>query len=183
VTDESHDVPETAERKLLVALLTRHQRQVFAYIYTLVADYNLAEDLVQETNMVVCEKFHEFQPGTDFIAWACQIAWWRVRAVRQRLARSKVLFDQDVLEAVAGTVARETAELDRRHEMLRRCLDKLNPRDRQTVLTRYEPGSSVAEAARQSGRTVEATYKALGRIRKALLDCVSLNLPALGDNA
>ncbi len=185
--DESRDErlspdPDTEERKLLVSLLTRHQRQLFAYIYTLVADFNFAEDLVQETNLVVCEKFREFEPGTDFLAWACQIAWWRVRAARQRLARSRLLFDDDVLQAVAATAAQSGPELDRAHEILRGCLDKLHPRDRQTVLARYEPGSGVAEAARQSGRSVGATYKALFRIRKALFDCVSLRLPALGEN-
>lgn len=185
--DASHErelrpLPDNDERKLLVSLLTRHQRQVFAYLYTLVPDFNTAEDLLQETNMVICEKFAEFEPGTDFLAWACQIAWWRARAARQRLARSRLVFDQDVLQAVATTAAEARPELDQSHEVLRHCLDKLNPRDRQTVLTRYAPGGSVTEAARQSGRSVEATYKALFRIRKALLDCVSLRRLPLGDN-
>jgi RNA polymerase sigma-70 factor (ECF subfamily) len=44
------------------------------------------------------------------------------------------------------------------------------------VLTRYEPGSGVPEAARRSGRSLEAAYKALARIRKLLLDCVTHQL-------
>src|SRR5256885_12120337 len=68
---------ETESRKRLMALMTRHQRQMFSYIYVLVPNRSDAEDLLQETSLVICEKFHEFREGTDFVAWACQIAYWR----------------------------------------------------------------------------------------------------------
>lgn len=164
---------ETESRKRLMALITRHQRQIFAYIYTLVPDRPDAEDLLQETCVVICDKFEEFTPGTDFVAWACQIAWWRIRYSRQKFARSKVVFDDTVLEAVARTASTMREELDERHEALAACLQKLAPRDRELVLTRYEPGSGVAEAARRSGRSMDAAYKALNRLRKLLHDCVT----------
>src|ERR1051326_7889125 len=96
---------ETESRKRLMALMTRHQRQIFAYIYTLVPDRHDAEDLLQETSLVICEKFDEFVPGTDFVAWACQIAWWRIRYSRQKFARAKVGFDDDARDAGAHTAA------------------------------------------------------------------------------
>src|SRR5439155_20451179 len=164
---------ETESRKRLMALMTRHQRQIFAYIYTLVPDRHDAEDLLQETSVVICEKFDDFVPGTDFVAWACQIAWWRIRYSRQKFARSKVIFDDDVLEAVARTAGVMREELDERHEALHGCLKKLPARDRELVLTRYEPGSGVAEAAKRTGRSMDAAYKALNRLRKLLHDCVS----------
>ena len=163
-------------QKRLMALMTRHQRQIFAYIYTLVPRRHDAEDLLQETSLVICEKFSEFTPGTDFVAWACQIAYWRIRYSRQKFARSKVVFDQEVLDAVAQTAGTLTAELDERHEALGLCLQKLPTRDRELVLTRYEPGCGVEEAARRSGRSLDAAYKALMRIRKLLYDCVSHQL-------
>ena len=46
-------------------------------------------------------------------------------------------------------------------------------RYRDLVLTRYEPGCGVPEAAERSGRSMEAAYKALNRIRKLLHDCVT----------
>jgi RNA polymerase sigma-70 factor (ECF subfamily) len=153
--------------------MTRHQRQIFAYIYTLVPDRHDAEDLLQETSVVVCDKFDEFAPGTDFVAWACQIAWWRIRYARQKFARAKVVFDDEVLEKVAHTAAAMRHELDERHEVLAGCLQKLAPRDRELLLTRYEPGCGVAEAAERTGRSMDAAYKALNRLRKLLHDCVT----------
>src|SRR5436190_9458374 len=118
---------EADSRKRLMALMTRHQRQIFSYIYVLVPNRSDAEDILQETSLVIVEKFHEFKPGTDFVAWACQIAWWRVRAARQKFARSKVVFDDDVLESVAHTAATMQVEISDRHEALARCLKRLHP--------------------------------------------------------
>jgi RNA polymerase sigma-70 factor (ECF subfamily) len=48
------------------------------------------------------------------------------------------------------------------------------------LTARYEPGGGVEEAARRSGRTVQTAYKALARLRKLLLDCVSTRLATEG---
>ena len=171
---------EIESRTRLVALWTRHQRQVFSYILALVPSRHDSDDILQETGVVICRKFDEFQDGTDFVAWACQIAWWQVRAARQKFARSKVVFDDDVLEAAAPQFALMAREVDARHEALGNCLRKLHPRDRELVLTRYERGHGVEEAARRTGRSMEAAYRALNRIRKLLADCVTNQLSLEG---
>ena len=168
--------PSLATQKQLMLLMTQHQRRIFSYIYTLVPSRTDADDILQETSLVICEKFSQFKPGTDFAAWACQIAYWEVRRARQKYARAKVVFDQEVVDAVAQTAAAMIDEVSERHEALGHCLKKLHPRDREFVLTRYEPGCGVEQAAQRSGRSIEAAYKALGRIRKMLLDCVSNQL-------
>ena len=158
-------------------LITQHQRQIFGYIHALVPNRADAEDILQETSLVICEKFDDFREGTDFVAWACQIAWWNVRRARQKYARSKVVFDDDVVEAISHTAVNMIPKLDGRHDALAHCLAKLHPRDRDLLLTRYEPGAGGVEAAAQrSGRSMEAAYKALARLRKLLHDCVSQRL-------
>ena len=166
--------------KHLMLLMTQHQRRIFGYIYTLVPNRTDAEDILQETSLVVCEKFEQFKPGTDFAAWACQIAYWEVRRARQKFARAKVVFNQEVVDAISETAVELAPERSARHEALAKCLQKLHPRDRELLLTRYEPGSGVEAAAQRSGRTLEAAYKALARLRKLLHDCVSNQLSAEG---
>jgi RNA polymerase sigma-70 factor (ECF subfamily) len=165
--------PEMEKRKLLVGLLTRHQRQILRYIHTLVPHMHDAEDILQETSTVICEKFDTFREGSDFMAWACEIAWWRVRAARTGFARSKICFNDEVLSLVAETAAGMHEEMDRRGEALENCMRKLASKDRELIEARFQHGRSIEEAASHNGRSLEAAYKALARIRRALYECVS----------
>ena len=126
--------------KELLQLMMKYQRRIFAYIHTLVPSRSDAEDILQETSLTVCEKFKDFELGTNFYSWACQIAYWKVRAARKKFATSKVVFNQEVLDVISQTRSQMEDELDVRHEALSRCLQKLNDRDRRMVLTRYESG-------------------------------------------
>ena len=178
MTNDADTPPDQGQQ--LMRLMTQHQRRIFGYIYTLVPDRHDAQDLLQETSVVICEKFAQFRPDTDFAAWACQIAYWEVRRARQKFARAKVVFNQEVVDAIAETAAELLPEMSARHEALAKCLQKLHPRDRELLLSRYEPGSGVEQAAQRSGRSLVAAYKALGRLRKLLLDCVTHQLSLEG---
>ena len=160
----------------LVQLMMKYQRRLFAYIHTLVPYRSDAEDILQETSLTICEKFKDFEIGTNFYSWACQIAYWKVRSARKKFAMAKVVFNQEVMDVISQTRGQMEEELDYRHQALGKCLNKLSERDRRMVLTRYESGKNVAVAAQACGRTVQGAYKALNRIRKVLFDCVSFEL-------
>jgi len=160
----------------LVQLMMKNQRKIFAYIMTLVPSRSDAEDILQEASLTICEKFSEFKIGTNFYSWACQIAYWKVRAARKKFATSKVVFNEEVLEVISQTRVELEEELDYRHGALSRCLQKLNERDRRMVLVRYESSHNVKAAAQACGRTIQGAYKALTRIRKNLYDCVNLEV-------
>ena len=135
-----------------------------------------AEDILQETSLTICEKFSDFELGTNFYSWACQIAYWKVRAARKKFATSKVIFNEEVLDVISQTRIEMEEELDSRHGALSKCLQKLNERDRRMVMIRYESGHNVKAAAQACGRTIQGAYKALSRIRKTLHDCVTLEV-------
>ncbi|OUU23032.1 MAG: RNA polymerase subunit sigma [Verrucomicrobia bacterium TMED44] len=160
----------------LLQLMMKYQRRIFAYIHTLVPSRSDAEDILQEASLTICEKFDDFEIGTNFYSWACQIAYWKVRAARKKYATAKVVFNQEVLDVISQTRTEMEEELDSRHVALSRGLHKLNERDRRMVLTRYESGKNVSAAAPACGRTGQGAYKALNRIRKVLFDCVTFEL-------
>jgi RNA polymerase sigma-70 factor (ECF subfamily) len=157
-------------------LYLAHQHRIRAYIFTLVPNWADAEDLFQETSVVLWEKFAEYTPGTDFVAWACRVAFWKIGNFRKKQARSRVMFDDRVLALLAERAVGLAPRLDARREALRDCLRRLAERDRELLLVRHEPGGNVGRAASLTGRSLPAAYKALQRIRKALFDCVSLRL-------
>jgi len=61
------------------------------------------------------------------------------------------------------------------------CLQKLPPAQRETVESYYYRGTPVEQLADATGRSVDALYKALQRIRQALLLCVARAMKADGE--
>jgi RNA polymerase sigma-70 factor, ECF subfamily len=157
-------------------LHTKHQHRVLAYIFTLVPNRADAEDLLQDTAVLLWEKFDQFEPGTDFVAWACRVAYWKVANHRKRFARSNLMFSDELLQAVAQRTIELAPQLDDRREALRECMKRLEDRDRRMITARYELDGGAQRAAEAARRTLPATYKALYRIRKALFDCVTLRI-------
>lgn len=160
-------------RKQLVGLLLKYRQRIFGFVLTLVQNRSDAEDILQEASMIMWEKFDEFQPNSDFVAWANQIGYFCVQNFRRRQGRSKLLFDDSLIENLADTASQLGDEVDRRHRHLRDCLALLRPRDREMILARYAPQGGVAQAAEIARRTLTATYKSLNRVRRALGQCIN----------
>ena len=177
----ARDEPGTDRHAQFLRLYTRHQHRILAYIYTLVPNRADAEDLLQDTAVLLWEKFEQFELETDFAAWACRVAFLKVSNHRKRFARSKLLFNDELLETVAERTIALAPELDGRRAALQECLKRLEDRDRRMITARYEPDGNAERAAAASGRKLQAAYKSLYRIRKALFDCVTLRL-AEGDS-
>ena len=167
---------ETDRHGQFLRLYTKHQHRILAYIFVLVPNRADAEDLLQDTAVLLWEKFDQFQIGTDFAAWACRVAFLTVSNHRKRFTRSKLLFSDDLLAAVADRAMEMAPHLEGRRKALQECMERLEDRDRRMVTARYEPGGDAKRASEASGRTLQATYKALYRLRKALFDCVTLRL-------
>lgn len=174
-TDAQPDV-EVDDHARFFRLYLAHQHRIRAYILTLVPNRADADDLFQETSSVLWSKFHEFEPETDFVAWSCRVAFLKISNHRKKQSRSRLMFDDRVLSLVEQRAVALAPRLDARREALQECLQRLAERDRQMLLVRHEPGGNVERAAQLTGRTVQAAYKALYRIRKLLFDCVTLRL-------
>ncbi|TWU28377.1 sigma-70 family RNA polymerase sigma factor [Bythopirellula polymerisocia] len=170
-----HDKPDE-KNALFMQLYVPNQHRILGYLLTLVGDRNVADDLLQETAVTLFARFDSFELGTDFVAWACQVAFWKVKNYRRSLARSKLLFSDDFIDKLSERTVEIVPTLDARRQALDACLKRLDERDHEFLMARYQPGGSVARAAQVAGRTTQAAYKSLQRLRRVLRDCVSLRL-------
>ncbi|HYG76690.1 MAG TPA: sigma-70 family RNA polymerase sigma factor [Planctomycetota bacterium] len=159
-----------------VQLLTLNQSRLYAYILSLVGNASHADDVLQETNVVLWQKASEFTLGTNFTAWMFKIAYMQVMAYRQRLTREKILFDSDMVPELAQEVGERLSDLDSRQRSLQACLEKLSPRQRDIVRRRYSSGATVQSMADELGHSVEAIKQLLFRTRLTLAECVKRSL-------
>ncbi|MBI1370773.1 MAG: sigma-70 family RNA polymerase sigma factor [Planctomycetes bacterium] len=162
-------IPHTEQ---FVADLTAYQSRLYAYICAIMGGADQAHDVLQETNMVLWRKAGEFEPGTDFGAWAAKIAYFQVLAHRKRRSGDRHVFSDDLLVDIADEFDRQNPTIDERQTALRQCMDKLPAMERDMVRQRYEAGGSVKRIAAQIGRSVGAVSQSLYRIRAALAECV-----------
>lgn len=164
--------------KPFFAWVTESQRVLHAFILTLAPDFSDAEDILQETNLVLWEKQAEFTPGTDFRAWAFRIARYQVMAHRKRQSRSRLVFDEVLMERLAKVAAGNSEAFDARREALAGCLKKLAPEQQQLLAQRYGESLSGGAIAESLGVTPDAVYQTLHRTRDALLRCIRRALRA-----
>lgn len=160
-----------------VLLITRHQAAIYAYVLTILPDRVAAQDILQETNLVLCRKIDEFEPGTNFKAWSFRIAYWQTMAHLKRVQRAgTVALEPDVLELVAQEAEDELIDFEDRHFALKSCLQKLPAGDASILLAHYQRGESIAEISGRLGRTREALKQVLLRIRRSLRTCIERQL-------
>lgn len=159
-----------------VRLLAENQRRLFVYVRTLVPNPADAEEVLQNTSLVLWREFGSFERGTNFAAWACRVALNQVLAWRKKRQRDRLQFSDEALALVAREVEEANDALEQRSRCLAACLEKLPPGQRELIRLRYTEGGSIEAVAAAVRRTVEATYRALSRVRHALHDCVTRTL-------
>lgn len=153
-------------------LLTRHHAALMGFILSLRPNWADAEDLLQQASVVMWRKFSEFEPGTSFAAWGCQIARFLVLNHVRKAARDPHVFSEELLDVMSREGAEDVDRLQAQRSALSRCLEKLDARGRGLIAHCYEAGATVKEVADRLGATPNSVYKTLNRLREALLDCV-----------
>jgi len=159
-----------------VELLTRYQQRIFLFVLSLIPNPGDAEEVLQETNLILWRKFGEFEPDTNFKAWAFRIAYIKVQQYWTQRSQDRLRYNETFLQRVAEASASTSGTVDRRREALARCLERLPQKDRDLIRQRYRIGGTVKNAAEELGRTTHAVYKALGRARRMLHDCITARL-------
>jgi RNA polymerase sigma-70 factor, ECF subfamily len=153
--------------------LMRHQRRLFQHIHLLLPRQQDAEDVMQNTLVVLWKKFDQFDPATSFYHWACQVAYFEAKNYRRRNGRLVTILDDATFEQIATAVDDHVDILESRREAMQRCVDKLRSFDRELIGLRYLPGATVKHIAEQLGRPANSVCKSLARIRQALWTCIN----------
>jgi RNA polymerase sigma-70 factor (ECF subfamily) len=155
-----------------IAQFTRAQRYLHTFIISMVWNPSEAEDVLQETNLVLWQKSGEFDPARPFLPWAIRFAQLQTMAWLKKRQRQRVFASERIMALLADEVTAEPTVLERRLLALGDCLQKLRPEQRALVAKRYEPGGSVTAMAAAARATPGAISDRLRRIRLSLQECI-----------
>ncbi len=157
----------------IVQLIGGCQRPLFLYLMGLLCSRDLTEDVLQETNLVIWRKRAQYQPGTNFFAWACKVGFFEACKARQQRRRKVPVFSDVFLDTIAPELFAVAEAAGPLQAALLDCVEELPPDDRELLERRYAEEATVRSVAASVGRSTAAIYKSLSRIHRTLFDCIT----------
>ncbi len=155
-----------------IAALTRHQPALEAFCHAQLANRQDAQEALQATCVKLWEKSGEWNAETEFLPWAFAVARFTVLShIRDRM-RDRLVFDEDVVLAMAEETEVAATQFEERREMLGSCLEKLKPEHRDLLQGHYIGGHSVRQLSGTTGRSESAVKMILLRLREQLSACI-----------
>lgn len=169
--------PRASQQEFLRVFLAS-EREILRYVVALVPSLQDAQEIVQQTAIVLWEKFDDYDRARPFAPWACRFALNAARQWMDRRQRWARLLEGDLADELMRRREQLRPELDEKLSHLEHCLRKLPEGERNLIESYYFQETSVDSLAEQSRRKVDAVYKALQRIRQQLRDCIERALNA-----
>jgi RNA polymerase sigma-70 factor, ECF subfamily len=153
-------------------LFVQHQVRIYGLIHSMVMQDADAEDVFQETASVLWRKSAEFEPGSNFAAWALSVARFQVQKFYLQKKRGSRQMSEAFWEAVTADAVTESAWQGDLQTMLSRCLTLLSPAHRQLFTKYYQSPGNPKKLAAELNRPLTSIYTAVNRIRRVLAECV-----------
>lgn len=173
--DELVKIFARGDNKAFDTLLKRHQTRVFSYIYSIVKNRDVADDLFQETfvKAITTIKQQRYSESGKFSAWISRIAHnLIIDYYRQEKSENLVSADDgevDVLNRkdLADINIEDVLVSEQIHADVRRIIEALPENQREVLLMRYYRDMSFKEIAEATEVSINT---ALGRMRYAILN-------------
>jgi RNA polymerase sigma-70 factor (ECF subfamily) len=154
-------------------LLAAYQGRIYGFVFTLVHNRSETEELLQQISIVLWHKFDTFRPEGDFVRWACGVAYFEILHHLRSKNREVRAISESLLQKLRDHRLEHGDLLEQRRDALGFCLERLGAQDRTLVEQYYFCGNVTAsDVSQKIGRSVEAIYKSLQRVRLALHQCI-----------
>lgn len=167
------DIPSTTGEQF-TRLLLENRSRILGFVLSLMPGGADAEDVFQDVCVILWRKFDQYEPGTDFVAWALAIARFEIKNYFKEQAARPAQLSDVANEAVYQQYTTESFDEVRsaRSEVLATCLQRLKPEQHALIRDYYHNNDSVEVLAGRMQLSVAAVYKRLNRSRKQLAECV-----------
>ncbi|MCP4582127.1 MAG: sigma-70 family RNA polymerase sigma factor [candidate division Zixibacteria bacterium] len=170
--DDSQGRIADSTEKDFMGLILSNQKRLFGYIITMVPNYSDAEDILQDTMTIMWQKFHQFERGSNFVAWGISIARYRIMKYRERRAHTKLKLDKDVFELLEKRSGPMLDTLSARLDALKDCIKKLTGKEIDFIKMRYQEDLSFQKIASSVGLSVSGVFKAVSQVHYKLILCM-----------
>ena len=156
-------------------LLNRHRKRILDYIYMMVKNRDVADDIFQETLIKVVRFVQEgrYTENGKFLSWVLRIAhnqvidYFRQKKQRNNVSEGDAGYDILNNQKFSDHTVEEKLITNQIETDVRKLIDFLPQEQKEVVLMRYYMGLSFKEIAEQTDVSINT---ALGRMRYALIN-------------
>ncbi|OUT60403.1 MAG: hypothetical protein CBB71_07630 [Rhodopirellula sp. TMED11] len=173
-----HPIPrfELSEHQFL-ALLVRAEPVLRGYARTLVPDWDLVDEAIQEATITMWQKRDQLESEDGFVPWARVILRFKCLRQLEKLRSRQPILSDEVLEKLAErSERRDPMELSVRERAFHSCFKQFSREHRELLLAPHHSLDSVVRLAERRGKSPNALYKLLARLRNQLTECVHLRI-------
>ncbi|MCL2560720.1 MAG: sigma-70 family RNA polymerase sigma factor [Rikenellaceae bacterium] len=165
----------SGNKEAISILIERHRKRIVDYIYMMVKDRDVADDISQETLIKVIRFLDEgrYAESGKFLSWMLRIAhnqvidYFRQTKQQNQITESDAGYDILNHRRFSDHTIEDTLINTQTHSDIRSLVDLLPDEQRDVVLMRYFNGLSFREIAEQTDVSINT---ALGRMRYALIN-------------
>lgn len=164
-------------QEAVVRILIRERAKLTAYIWSIVRDVHITDDVYQTVCVRAIAKQDQVRDEAHLMAWSRRVARDEAVTVLRRSSAKPLVFDASVLDLIESDWQAEDARMSNETvEALQNCIEELTPNSQQIVRMRYMQNLPGVEVASRLGRKIDAVYKALTRIHHTLSECIEHRL-------
>lgn len=154
----------------------KNRDRIYAYIVSMLPAHQDAEDVFQETCLVLWEKIDRFDSERPFLPWAFAVARNEVRSFIRKNASGRTFFSDALLQSIADAMEVRSDATSQRRTALEHCLTRLQDEQRELLMDAYSGKRTKRAIAADRNVTLEALYMQLHRLRRTLLKCMNHSL-------
>ena len=162
--------PEELREQDFMQLLSEHKERLFRLIFCIVRSWEDADDVFQQTSIVLWNKLSEFEPASNFYLWSSTVARFTALNFLKTKKSQRLVFSEEFVDELAENDLGESLALrDARLRALAHCREKLSAADQALLAACYGRERKIIAVAKDFGRPVGSVYDSLSRIRRAAL--------------
>ena len=143
-------------------IVEKYQVPILRYLFRLTGNYQLAQDLAQDTFIQAYKSILKTNSDLKFRAWLYRIATNNaLQYHRHKRVLSFLLFDSNKIEEIPSSS--DPSEITDEKIVIRETLSKVNPKHRTSLVLHYVEGFKYREIAEILGITEEGVRKRVAR--------------------
>ncbi len=156
-------------------LINRHKNQIYSYIFLMVKNQALAEDIFQDTFIKIIKSLHtnKYKDNGKFVSWAMRIAHNLIIDYFRKAKHIKTIAEGDTelsLFNIIGSSDRNSENdiiRNEKHHEIKELIQKLPKEQLEIIKLRYYFDMSFKDIANITNVSINT---ALGRMRYAILN-------------